>query len=106
MDEAVVKAALKDRHTAPLNEKVRAMLGFLEKVTLTPAEVGPEDILPLRAVGLNDQAIQEALYVCTLFNMIDRWADAFDFHIPSDEGFKKGGQTLFKRGYVISSIPG
>ena len=106
MDEAAVKAALKDWRTAPVNEKVRAMLGFLEKVTLTPAEVGPEDILPLRAVGLNDQAIQEALYVCTMFNMIDRWADAFDFHIPSEKGFQKGGQTQYKRGYGMSSLPG
>lgn len=101
-----MQAVLNNWRTAPVNERVRAMLGFLEKVTRTPGEVGPEDILPLRAVGLNDQAIQEALYVCTMFNMIDRWADAFDFHIPSKEGFKKGGQTLFKRGYGISSIPG
>lgn len=105
-DETLVQAVLKDWRTAPVNERVRAMLGFLEKVTRTPAEVGPKDILPLRAAGLNDQAIQEALYVCVLFNMIDRWADAFEFHVPSAEGFKKGGQTLFKRGYGISSISG
>ena len=106
MDETIVQAVLKDRHTAPINEKVQAMLGFLEKITLTPAEVGPEDILPLRAVGLNDRAIQEALYVCTMFNMIDRWADAFGFYLPSEKGYQNGGQTLYKRGYGISSIPG
>ncbi len=101
-----MQAVLKDWRTAPVNEKVRATLGFLEKVTRTPAEVGPEDILPLRAAGLNDQAIQEALYVCTMFNMIDRWADAFEFDLPSEEGYEKSGQTLYKRGYGGSSLPG
>jgi alkylhydroperoxidase family enzyme len=101
-----VKAVLEDWCTAPVSEKVRATLGFLEKVTLTPEEVSPEDILPMSAVGLNDQAIQEALYVCFMFNMIDRLADAFDFHLPSAKGYQQGGQILYRLGYGISSIPG
>jgi alkylhydroperoxidase family enzyme len=40
-DEPLVKAILEDWRTAPVNERMRAMLGFLEKVTLTPTEVGP-----------------------------------------------------------------
>ena len=55
-----VAAVLNDWRTAPIDAKLRAMLGFLEKLTLTPAEVGPADVAPLRAAGLSDAAIEDA----------------------------------------------
>lgn len=97
---------LEDWHTAPVNEKVRAMLGFLEKITLSPGAVNSSDIAPLRSAGLSERAIEEALYVCFLFNLIDRLADAFDFHLPTAEGFRRNGRILYTLGYRIASIPG
>jgi alkylhydroperoxidase family enzyme len=93
-----VAAVLEDWRTAPVNEKVRATLGFLEKVTLSPAEISSEDITPLRSAGVSDWAIEEALYVCFLFNVMDRLADAFDFHLPSDRGFQRNGRILYNLG--------
>jgi uncharacterized peroxidase-related enzyme len=101
-DELLVKAILEDWRTAPVNERMRAILGFLEKVTLTPTEVGPEDIVPLKAAGIDDLAIEEALYVCFLFNLMDRLADAFDFHVPEEDD----GKFLYKMGYWMGSVPG
>ena len=75
-------------------------MGLLEKVTLAPWEVGPDDITPLRTVGVSDQAIEDALIVCALFNIIDRMADALDVAIPTAEGFAQTGERLFERGYL------
>jgi len=69
-------------------------------MTLIPFEVGPDDITPLRAAGVSDQAIEDALVVCALFNMIDRLADAFDVEIPSEEGFARTGERLLAMGYL------
>lgn len=102
----MVAAVLADWRTAPINEKLRATLGFLEKVTQSPAEVGPADLLPLQAVGVSQQAIREALYVAFLFNVMDRLADAFDFDLPDAQGVKKYGQILYFLGYGIASMPG
>ena len=99
-------AVLQDWRTAPVNERLRSALGFLEKVTLTPEEVTADDVAALETVGLNKQAIEEALYVCFLFNVMDRLADAFDFYLPTAEGFQRNGQVLYKLGYRIGSIPG
>ena len=97
---------LDDWHTAPIDEKLRSMLGFLEKVTLSPDEVSAEDIVPLRTAGLSDQAIEEALYVMFLFNLMDRLADAFDFHIPTKKGQKRTANMLYRLGYGAASVPG
>ncbi len=105
-NEELVTAVLADWRTAPVTEKVRATLGFLERVTLHPDQVSAEDLAPLRAAGVGDRAIQEALYVCFLFNLMDRLADTFGFHLPTADGFRNGGRTLYKRGYGMSSIPG
>jgi alkylhydroperoxidase family enzyme len=77
------------------------MLGYLEKLTLRPDEIGPGDIKILREQGLSDAAIDEAVWVCSLFNIIDRLADTFDFHIPDQSGFDFGAMNLIKRGYKI-----
>src|SRR5712672_3004696 len=65
----MVEAVLADWRTAPIEPKLRAMLGFLEKLTLEPAEVGPADVVPLRAAGLSDAAIEDAIHACVLFNV-------------------------------------
>lgn len=67
---------------------------------MTPAEVGPEDIAPLRAAGVSDQAIEDALAVCAFFNIIDRLADSFDVTIPSTEGFAQTAERLLEYGYL------
>jgi alkylhydroperoxidase family enzyme len=101
-----VAAVLQDWRTAPVTERLRNALGFLEKVTLTPGDVTADDVAALQLAGLNGQAIEEALYVCFLFNVMDRLADAFDFHLPTAEGFRRNGRVLYTLGYGIASIPG
>lgn len=99
-DEALVEAVLEDWRTAPIEEPLRAMLGFLEKLTLEPERVTAADVAPLRAAGLSDEAIEDAIHVCALFNIYDRMADVLEFDIPAPEGFAQGAKMLLKRGYA------
>jgi hypothetical protein len=79
-------------------------LGFLEKLTLTPADVGPEDALSLRAVGLSNEAIETAIYICAFFNIIDRLADALNIGVPAPEELANMAATMLTRGYQFSAI--
>lgn len=105
-DEQLVSAVLNDWRNAPVNEKVRSALEFLEKLTLSPEMVEASDINVMRAVGINDRGIEEVIYVCFLFNVMDRLADAFGFEIPTPEQAKRNGRALYKQGYWGDSIPG
>jgi uncharacterized peroxidase-related enzyme len=87
--------------TAPINAKLRATLGFLEKLTLAPTEVRPTDVAPLRAAGVSDDAIEDAIQVCALFNIYDRLADSLSFHLPGPDGYAASGRNLMRRGYLI-----
>lgn len=92
---------LSDWRTAPVDGKLRATLGFLEKLTLHPADVGPADMAPLRAAGVSDAAVEDAIHVCTLFNIYDRLADSMGWHLPGPEGYAASGRMLLKRGYLL-----
>lgn len=92
---------LTDWRTAPLDPKLRATLGFLEKLTLTPALVRAADLDPLRAAGVTDEAIEDAIHACVLFNVYDRLADSLRFHLPGPDGYAASGRSLMQRGYLL-----
>lgn len=94
-----MQAVLKDWRTAPISNKLKAMLGYLEKLTTCPDDVHPEDVALLHAAGIEDQAIVEAIYVCMVFNVIGRLADALDFKMPSTYGNGKSAKMYLRFGY-------
>jgi alkylhydroperoxidase family enzyme len=90
-----------DWRAVPLDAKLRATLGFLEKLTLHPSDVRPGDVAPLRAAGVSDEAIEDAIHVCALFNIYDRMADALGWFLPDAAGYAASGRSLMQRGYLI-----
>lgn len=76
-------------------------LALLEKVTMTPDEVGPADVEAARRAGASDQDISDALHVCFCFNLIDRLADSFGWHVQTRDEFDKDAKFLLKKGYNL-----
>jgi uncharacterized peroxidase-related enzyme len=99
LGDPTLEAVLTDWRTAPVSEPVRATLGFLQQLTLAPETVTPADIAPLRAQGLTDAHIADAIAICTLFCIINRVADALDFRVPTPEEARHDARSLLKRGY-------
>lgn len=92
---------LADWRTAPIDPKLRATLGFLEKLTLSPTDIRPADLAPLRAAGVSEEGIEDAIQVCVLFNIYDRMADSLNFHLPGPDGYAASGRSLMQRGYLL-----
>jgi alkylhydroperoxidase family enzyme len=90
---------LEDWRTAPVDDRLRATLGFLQKLTLHPEEVGPADVALLRRAGVEDDAIRDAAYVCAMFNVIDRLSDALDFAVPPPRMLSVAARFLLHAGY-------
>ena len=106
LDRETVDAVLADWRTAPVSDRLRATLMYLEMLTLRPTEVTAETMRGLKAAGVSDRAIREATYVCFLFNVLDRVADALDFTLPTDEEARKIGNVSYRLGYGIAKLPG
>jgi alkylhydroperoxidase family enzyme len=95
---------LADWRTAPIEPPLPVMLGYLEAVTLRPGEVRAEDADAVRAAGVSDQAMVDALLVAAYFNLIDRLADSFGFvpisHALGADGLLRHEADFLERGYV------
>ena len=90
-----------DWRTAPIAKRLRAMLGFLEKLTLRPDELAPEDADDVRAAGVSDEAMVDAIHVAALFNMIVRLADSLGWDVPTWESCLTRGEAMLSRGYAL-----
>ena len=106
LDQATVDAVLADWRTAAIPDRLRAVLGYLEALTLRPTDVTAQTMRELKAAGLSDTAIREATYVCFLFNVLDRLADALDFTMPTEDEAKTIGRLSYRLGYGIVKLPG
>ena len=64
-----------DWRTAGLDQPTEALLDYVDRLTRSPASVGPSDVGQLRSLGLDDRAITDAVQVCAFFNYINRIAE-------------------------------
>jgi uncharacterized peroxidase-related enzyme len=72
----VVRAAQVDYREAKLEPRVRALCDFAIKLTHEPSAMRQDDVDTLRAQGLSDVAIHDAIQVVSYFNYVNRVSDA------------------------------
>lgn len=99
-DDLVVRA-LVDWRTAPMRPATRAMVAFLEKMTLAPESLGRADADAVRAAGADDAAIRQAIYIGWWFNVANRTADAYGLSAPSAEFLPGAIRFLSAFGYRL-----
>jgi alkylhydroperoxidase family enzyme len=91
---------VEDYRTAPIDEKLRAMLGLLETFTLHPEKLSASGVRTVLAAGVTREAVRDAFYVAFLFNTYDRLADTLGWELPDERYYAKAGRFLLKKGYL------
>ncbi len=99
----MARAVFNDWLTAPVDERLRATLGFIEKLTLRPGELTREDADAVRAAGVRNEALGDAIHVAALFNMIVRVADSLGFAVPAYESFLARADSMLSSGYALAN---
>jgi alkylhydroperoxidase family enzyme len=94
-----MKPVLEDYRMAPSDEKLRAMLGLLEKFTLNHEQLAASDVRAVIDAGVTREAIRDAFYVAFLFHTYDRLADTLGWQLPDNRYYAKAGRFLLKKGY-------
>jgi alkylhydroperoxidase family enzyme len=97
----VWEAVRRDWRTAPVAEPLRATLGFLEKLTLRPEELGAQDAEAVLAAGVRETALVDAIHVGALFTMIVRLADSFDWGVQPEQELAAGAGARLGSSYSL-----
>jgi uncharacterized peroxidase-related enzyme len=95
----VAPAAVDDLATAPVDDRMRAILGYVGTLTRTPGNLTRADAEKVFAAGWDDRALHDAVLVCALFNFMNRMVNGIG--IRSDETyFATSGNRLKDMGYA------
>jgi uncharacterized peroxidase-related enzyme len=83
-DDERVTAIERDHRTAELSPREQAILGYAEKLTLTPSRMAEEDVGALRNAGLRDAEILDVCQVTAYYNYVNRMADGLGVELEED----------------------
>lgn len=64
-------------------EKERALLKYVNILTLRPAQMTDEDVALVRKAGWTEEEIWEATFITSLFAFFNRMADAYGLDYPT-----------------------
>lgn len=99
LGEDLVKRTLERYEDAGLDARLQTTLSLLEQMTLRPEEVSEVEIKRALDAGVSHEALDDAIHICFLFNVIVRVADAMDFGVPTKEEAIRNAKIVLKRGY-------
>lgn len=101
-DRDVVDAVLASPDTAPVSDKMRALLAIAGKVQRSGREVTAEDVAAARAAGAEDEDIHDAVLVAAAFSMFNRYVDGLAANTPTDPAaYDAMGKRLAEQGYAL-----
>ncbi len=95
----LLKSLLDDPATAPVDEKLKPILAYAMKLTLTPARLEQADADLVYAAGWSERALHDAISVCCLFNFMNRLIDGHGI-TGHAELYRRRGEMLKKDGYA------
>jgi uncharacterized peroxidase-related enzyme len=82
-----------------LDERMRPVLAFVRKLTLSPGGLRAADVDPIFAAGWDDRALHDATAICGLFNLMNRLVNGLGIEVP--EAYTKlAAQRLAEKGYA------
>ena len=96
--------AIDVNNSRSIRPEVAAVLPLLEKVTRIPDQVKSSDVDAVRAAGVPDEGIVDALHVNLVFNIMNRLANAFDFSWDSEQHVRVGAQVIHRISYRFPRI--
>jgi uncharacterized peroxidase-related enzyme len=102
-DRAVVWSALLDPESAPIDEKMKALLAIAGKVQKGGKHVTESDVERARNAGATDDELHDAVLVAAAFCMYNRYVDGMATWAPQNqEDYEPMGARLATEGYIRS----
>ena len=101
----LVQAVLDDYTTAPFSEMERALFAFLAKMIEDSTSIQHADTDAVRAAGWSDEALYDAITVCSLFQFYNNWIDATGVSDMPAFAYEMSGKRLATQGYATAESP-
>ena len=91
---------MNDLDNAPISDKDRTLYAFIRKMVRDSTSIGQEDVDIARKAGWSDEALYDAITVCSLFQFYNNWIDATGVGDMPAFGYEMSGHRLATHGYA------
>ena len=93
---------LNDLDSAPISDKDRTLYALIRKMVRASTSITHEDLDVARNAGWSDEALYDAITVCSLFQFYNNWIDATGVADMPALGYEMSGHRLATEGYASS----
>ena len=97
--EGLFEDLLADVDSAALDDRMKPILRYVRKLTLTPGRMTQADADAVFVAGWDEKALHDAASVCGLFNLMNRMVDGTGLTGDADY-FRGVAQGLARDGYT------
>jgi uncharacterized peroxidase-related enzyme len=99
----LVDLVKQDPATAPISDKLRALLGIAAKVRADGRSVTADDVDLARRHGATDVEIHDTVLIAAAFCMYNRYVDGLATWAPTEpEAYAEAARRTVERGYAAS----
>ena len=100
-DEELVRQVKQDFETAPISEKLKALIAIAGKVQRSGKSVMASDIERARDHGATDREIHDTVLIAAAFCMYNRYVDGLGTFAPTDiESYRERAAGVAVNGYM------
>lgn len=89
-----------DLDTAAVDARMRPVLRYVRKLTLTPSRMTPSNVEDVFAAGWDERALHDAVSVCALFNFMNRLVEGLGIHADDAYFTAAAGRLSNDTGYA------
>ncbi|MFD2932866.1 carboxymuconolactone decarboxylase family protein [Spirosoma flavum] len=100
-DDEIARAVKQDIETAPVSEKMKALLHIAALTQKNGKEVTPEAVDRAREAGATGREIHDTVLITALFCLYNKYVDGLASLTPTDPAYYQMlGERITSRGYV------
>ena len=91
VDVRVLDELIANIDTAAISDRLKPIFRFVKKLTEAPSRIVQADVESIHAAGWEESAVEDAIAVCSLFNMLNRIANGYG--LRSAGGWWQSGRS-------------
>lgn len=99
--DELVDGALSAPETSDLRPEAKAVLAFLQKMSRSPEGLTAADVQAVRAEGVDDEALDEAIHVSVLLHVMNRVMNAVGATTPDSRQQTIATRSIRRFGYRV-----
>lgn len=100
--KGIVDFVLKDYLSAPVSEKLKALLTIAGKVQDDARLVSSQDVDDAKKLGATEQEIHDTVLIAAAFCMFNRYVDGLASFTPADpKEYEAMGERMVEKGYTL-----